>query len=105
MTTTDPPSIATVWGIRRGVVLVCFTAQVDARGRILRTSLGEPADHDPVPDRDQEVRVRLRQRYGPGLEVRVILDGGAGYARFQQDLAAQRLPAPPPRRSRQSPSR
>jgi hypothetical protein len=82
------------------VVLVCFTALVDAHGYILRTYLGEPSDHDAVPDRDQEVRSRLHRRYGSDLELRLIQDDGASYASFRQDLAAQRQPTPPPASAR-----
>jgi hypothetical protein len=99
MTESRPPINATVWAVRGGVVLACFTAVVDAEGRILRTNLGEAPDHDDVPDRDQEVRERLRRRYGAGLDVRIVRDGGAGYARFRRDLAAQRRPRAPRRRS------
>jgi hypothetical protein len=81
------PPLATVWGIRDGMVLCCFRAAVDAEGRIRRTLLGEREDRYEVEDRDQEVTARLRLRYGAELELRIIPDGGAGFADFQQALA------------------
>src|SRR5690349_19314827 len=98
MTTTDAGTReATVWGLRNGVVLCCFRATVDRAGRIARTTLGEREDHTATADRDGELTARLRHRYGADLELRVIIDDGAGFTAFQQALADHIRPAPPPR--------
>jgi hypothetical protein len=89
-------ALATVWGIRDGVVLCCFRAAVDGEGRIRRTLLGEREDRYAVEDRNQEVAARLRLRYGVNLELRIIPDGGASFADFQQALADRVRPIVPP---------
>ncbi len=99
MAEAPPTYTATVWGIQQTVVLLCFRAEVDEAGHIIRTSLGDREDWADVPDRHQEVCDRLRQRYGADLVLQVTVDGGAGFRRFQGERAGQppRSAPPPPR--------
>lgn len=95
MTEPSAPGLGTVWGVRAGAVLCCFRADLDAAGRIVRTTIGESDDHTPVPDRDQEVRARMRRRYGADLELHVFADGGASFAAFRRALSDHRPPVLP----------
>src|SRR5258708_708770 len=88
-------SIGTVWGLREGVVLCCFRAVLAADGRILRTALGEAEDDRPTDDRDREIGERLRRRYGPDLDLRVVNDAGVSYTAFVDAVRGVRRPIPP----------
>ena len=97
--------VATLWGLRGDLVLVCFRVTVDADGRVVATTMVDLHDLNGQPDCDQLVRARLAERYGPETRCYLALDGGAGFAQFQREIQQGREPRLPQRMSPSSPGR
>ena len=89
------PFNATLWAVRSPSAIVCFRVQVDAAGRVVRSSVPDFRALTEQADFDAQLRAALRARYGEATEVSVERDSGAGFARFLEDVSAGRNPTPP----------
>ena len=91
--------VATLWGVRDDLVLVCFRVTVDGGGRVIATTMADFGDLNGRPDCDRAVRARLQDRYGSETECYLALDGGAGFAQFQHEVLQGTEPMLPQRMS------
>lgn len=95
---------ATLWVMRGPLVMVCFRVQTVAGGQVTAASVAGFVQPYARTGFDQVLRGKLRQLYGERCDIRVHVDGCAGYQRFRRGLGPDRSrtpqgPEPPQQRS------
>jgi hypothetical protein len=86
---------ATFWARTGSRELACFRVTVHSADTVLRATVTDFTHVAAEPCFDDNCHSALVERYGPITQVSLEVDGGAGFAHFQQVLAAGRYPGRP----------
>jgi len=100
MAAADGDYNATLWVLRDQLVMVCFRVRADGAGQVTASSVADFNQLDAKAGFDHVLRQKLLERYGEQCDLRVDVDGGAGFEQFRRGILVP-LPSAPPSRSEQ----
>jgi hypothetical protein len=95
MAEAGSPYNGTLWAVGSPREITCFRVQVDDTGQVVTTSVHDLNRASGGADFDGTLRHKLTERYGDGIAITVVADGGAGYDYFRQEVTAGQYPVPP----------